>query len=254
MGRDAWENTKKVLRHGSAKEIADHFYEYYRLHFFVVILLLVLAGDLFQTVVTQKDYVLQGMLLNANATAEATQNLEDNFLMEAITATEDQEVIFDASVHYSPNEETGDILSPYESLQIIQTRIAAAEIDFMVADFETMNYLAYKGYFSNLNEILSEEEYQEFEPYFLFYDRSFAEELEEINEQSDKIMLITYPDPTRPDLMEDPVPIMVDVSNMDKLIQVYPDLDKGYALGFVVTAPNLGNTIEFLRYLLGSSQ
>ena len=61
---------------------------------------------------------------------------------------------------------------------------------------------------------------------------------------------ISYPDPTKPELMVDPVPIMIDVSNSSILTDVYLGSNNTYGFAIIANGANLENTLKFIDHLM----
>ena len=248
--KEAWENTKKVLRTGTFQEKVDHILQYYKLHLIIFIFAGIILSDIIYAKITEKDYVLQGMFLNTNAQAHTMDALEESYLKVSTIDPATQDIYFDASVYHSPNGDAEEVLTNYEEFQLLSVRVATGELDFVVGDYETMNYLAYKDYFEEIPNVLAKEQYEKYESCFLYYDRAFIHELEAIGNNSETIPLVVYPDPTKPNLMKEPVPIMIDISNCAKLKELYSNHEDQYALCIVVNSMNINEIVEFLNYVL----
>lgn len=71
----------------------------------------------------------------------------------------------------------GDAMgTSYQTIKVLTTRVAAGEIDFMVADVAALYDFAYDQYFAELSKILSEEQLKDYEPYLLYYDKAVLDE------------------------------------------------------------------------------
>ena len=157
---------------------------------------------------------------------------------------------FDSSLYYLTDAEAATSTTAYETLQVITAKAASGDIDFMVADDPVLIEFAYDGYLYELSEVLSDEQMKKYEPYFLYYDKAVLEELSNIDYTAEEIPEIILPDPSKPELMEDPVPVMINVTASEKLSVLYPNSTKSYALAFVVNSTHTKKSIEFLDYLL----
>lgn len=198
--------------------------------------------------VTAKDYVLQGMFFNTLAESETVLEMEQDFIEAYPIDTSSEEVFFDASMYYSDDSDVME--TSYQTIQVLAARVAAREIDFMVADVATLYDFAYDQYFAEIPEILSEEQLKAYEPYFLYYDKAVLEELSNIDYTAEVIPEIALPDPSKPELMEEPVPVMIDVSSGEKISTLYPASTKKYAFAFVVNGKHDEKTAELLEYLM----
>lgn len=84
----------------------------------------------------------------------------------------------------------------------------------------------------------------------MYFDRAFIDYLDSLDPLTEGEMEIQYPDPTKPELMEDPVAIMLQVDSSHKSSEIYPNTSQPYAFGFVITGQNLDKATEFLEYVL----
>lgn len=246
--KDSLKNAKEVLKNGTAKEKISYLWYYFKWHFLVLIIVIVMAADLIYTNITAKEYVLQGMFLNVLAEQDISSELEKGYLCKYPLSTDKQDVFFDTSLYYTPDKDTANASTSSEMIQVITARIIGGQTDFIVADAKTLTYLAYEGYYSELTEALTDAQYEKYAPYFLYYDRAYVEYLDSLNFDDTNIV---YPDPTRPDLMEEPVPLMINVSESNALSEVYLNANNTYGLAVIANGANLENTLKFIDYLMG---
>lgn len=245
--KDTLKNAKEVFKKGTAKEKISYLWYYFKWHLFILLLVIAMAADLIYTNVTAKDYVLQGMFLNVLVQQDLSAELEQAYLRQYPIDTDTQDIFFDTSLYYSPNPEDTDASASYETMQVITARMVGGQTDFLVADAKTLTYWAYEGYYLELADALTPAQYEIYEPYFLYYDRAYMEYLDTLNYDDTDIQ---YPDPTRPDLMEDPVPLMVNVSESNILSDVYLNANSTYGLAVIANGANLENTLKFIDHLM----
>lgn len=246
--KDELNNAKKVFHNGTTKEKVVYIWEYYKLHIFAIVFVVCFIGSVIYNNVTAKEYVLQGIFLNTLVESETVSEMEQDFIEAYPIDTSSEEVFFDASMYYSDDSDAME--TSYQTMQVLATRVAAREIDFMAADVATLYNFAYDQYFAELPEILSEEQLEAYEPYFLYYDKAVLEELSNIDYTAEVIPEIALPDPSKPELMEEPVPVMIDVSSSEKISTLYPASTKKYAFAFVVNGKHDEKTAELLEYLM----
>lgn len=241
-------NTKKVLKEGTASQKLEYIWDYYKLPILLFLVAILFIGSFVHAKVTAKEYILQGMFLNSIAEVDTVDRFEQDYLANCPIDLSKEDVFFDTSIYYSTDNNTDT--TSYQSIQLINARIAAGEIDFMVAENSILTGFSYNGYFYDLSEVLSEEQFQKYEPYFLYYDLSVAEKLNETDFTSEEYEQITLPDPAEPELMEQPIPVMIDVSSCPEIDSLYTGTGKGKALVFVANGKHPQKTLEFLDYLM----
>lgn len=246
--KDELNNAKKVFKNGTTRDKVEYIWEYYKLHILVVVFVVYFIGSVIYNNVTAKEYVLQGIFLNTLVESETVLEMEQDFIEAYPIDTSSEEVFFDASMYYSDDSDAME--TSYQTIQVLATRVAAGEIDFMVADVATLYDFAYDQYFAELSEILSEEQLKDYEPYLLYYDKAVLKELSNIDYTAEVIPEIALPDPSKPELMEEPVPVMIDVSFSEKISALYPVSKETYAFAFVVNGMHKEKAVELLEYLM----
>ena len=246
--KDELNNAKKVFKNGTTKDKVEYIWEYYKLHIVAVVFVVYFIGSMIYNNATAKDYVLQGIFLNTLAEAETVLEMEQDFIKTYPIDASSEEVFLDASMYYSDDSDAME--TSYETIQVLTARVAAGEIDFMVADVATLYDFAYDQYFAELSEVLSEEQLKAYEPYLLYYDKAVLEELSNLDYTGEEFPEIILPDPSKPELMEEPVPVMIDVTSSEKISTLYPVSSKSYAFTFVVNGVHKEKAVEFLDYLM----
>lgn len=206
---------------------------------------LYLIGALFYSNITAKETVLQGIFLNTLGTSEAALALKNDFLAVSPIDTASEDIVFNTSVYYDTDIDT---TTSYQLMQVLNTKIAVGEADFIVSEDVILTDLAYNEYFCDLSKLLSEEQMQMYEPYFLYYDRAVVEKLRSIDFTDENEPKIILPDPSRPELMDDPIPIMINVSESPKLFYLYKNSTRNYAIAFSVNGANSEKALEFLNF------
>lgn len=241
-------NTKKILKEGTASQKLEYIWDYYKLPILLFLFTLLFIGSFVHAKVTAKEYVLQGMFLNSVAEIDTAEQFKQDYLANCPIDPSEEDVFFDTSIYYS-NDSSADTTS-YQSMQVISARIAAGEIDFMVAEDSILTNFSYNGYFYDLREVLSEEQVQKYEPYFLYYDLAVAKKLNETDFLSEEYEPIILPDPAKPELMEQPIPVMINVSSCPKIDSLYAGTGKEKVFVFVANGKHPQKTLEFLDYLM----
>lgn len=243
------EQAKHIFKAGTPKEKAEYIWDYYKIPIIVILVLIYLIVNIVHSQLTAKDYVLQGIFLNALAETETVQELEDGFLESYPIDQNKEDIFLDTSIYYLPDSDQTSMDTSYQAIQILSVRVAAGEIDSMAAETEILTDFAYDGYFSDLSEVLTEEQYQTYEPYFLYYDKAVMEELSDVDYTLEEAEAVILPDPAKPELMEEPVPVMIDITECEKLSLLYPNSAKNYAFALITNGSHTEKALELLEYL-----
>ncbi len=239
--KQEFDNAKKQMDGKTFQEKASYFWYYYKWHTIILLLLIVAAINIIYTNLTSKECVLNGAFLNTSYAYADTSNLEKGFLEQNNLDTQKYEIILDTSLGYSTATQTVDSAS-YETVQVLMAKVAAEELDFLLDMGSFIYDLAYKQYFVDLTTVLSENQLQKYESYLLYIDSAcFDDSYSDIETE--------YPDATKPELMESPIPVLINVSNIDKLTDIYPSDSTTLLLGVIANGPNAEMAIKFIDYL-----
>lgn len=164
------EEQKKALSAMSAKEKIAYFWDYYKVHTLVVIVVLTLAVTFIHQYVTNKDYGFYAALVNAGLTEsnhELTEVWAEEFQEYAQIDPDEYVVYIDTSVSLA--EDTGSqyaISNQEKMLALMQVGV----INAIVADTETFEKYAKNEYFYDLKMLMTGEELEKYGPYLYYTD------------------------------------------------------------------------------------
>lgn len=239
---------RQAIKDGKGGAVFEYFYDYYKFEAFVIIGVLFFVGNLAFTKITEKDIVLSGALLNQyNILAdEKITALGNDFLTQQNINLEENKAEFNTSLRYA---HSGDSSFNDATLQGLVAQCSGGTIDFITGDMEAMTIFAYGDYFYDLREVLSEDELEQYEPYFLYIDRDYQRQVDEALATPELIPTMVPPDMRYPEKMIDPAPVLIDLRESELLSDIYIDLVDVLCFGFTVNAPHLDLTKEFLDYL-----
>ncbi len=235
-----------VAKYGTPKDKWNYFKDYYMLRTIAVIAVLVFAIYFIYDTVTKPDIVLNAMFLNTfnfDERADSAADLEEEFTKH-LKLTPEFAVAFSSNLTL-----TGNAAQDYQASQAMSVQIAAGQLDFVVSPLNIILDYGYGGMLAELAEVLTPEQMETYKPYFLYMDMAVYDARNEAADNGQDVKDVAIPDPTKPDTMEKPVPVLIDVSKCEKLKSIYAYDFGTLALGVAPTAPNLENTCKFVDYL-----
>lgn len=242
---DEFREERAALKHGTPKQKLQYFLDYYKWPTIVAICLIIAVSSYIYHLVTQKDNALFAVFLNCYTAPE----YEEPFLQDyAETAGIDQkkyQVLVDTSLTLT---EDGMDQNSYMAIQKMMVYLAAKEIDVLAADVPNFFRYAYNDTLFDLRDVLSPEQLKAYEPYFFYIDGKVLERQRDLQESMEEYS-ITYPDPTKPEEMEDPIPVAIYLDNAVRLEGHYEFSQKPAVLGIVVNTTRKDAALQFLDYL-----
>ena len=243
------------VKSGPLPQRIAYFWDYYKWHTIISIVLIVGIVSFIYNLVTKTDPVLSGIMLNSySKNTEATNALINEFIELRDIDTKEYHVSFNTGLSYSNEGDGTSAQLNYSTDQVITARHMAEDLDFLTGDLATMDTYAYRGLFTDLSTILSEEQMTFYEPYLLYIDMAVIEEIQRASEAFEDTASITHPDCRKPEEMEKPVPVMIDVSSCKRLTEIYEyeDIHSSLSFGVCANAVNKENTVIFLDYVMGN--
>ncbi len=246
---DEFKKERETIKNGTLKQKAAYFWEYYKWHVIIPVIIITAVSCYIYQLVTKTDDIVNGILLNTNnieAQALADQVASD-FSEEMKIDTKKYSVSLNTALRYNDNN-TKDV-SNYESMQALMAWVGAGAVDFISGDMDTLSGFAYREYFVDLRKILSKDEIAKYEPYFLYVDMAVIEAQNKAADNNQPIETITIPDCKKPEAMKEPVPVLIDVKQCEALSEIYSGAET-LVLGITGNAPNKEMTLNFLNYIM----
>jgi len=140
-------------------------------------------------------------------------------------------------------------VSDYEASQAMMVQCAAGAVDFISSPFKAIQNYGYGELFVNLETVLSEEELETYAPYLLYVDLAVVDKKNEAIDNDQNADEIPCPDPTKPEEMEKPIPVFIDVTSCEKMKNIYSYSPDTLAIAVAVNAPNPDRISDLLAYL-----
>ena len=238
---------KKMCRK-PLKQRLTYFWDYYKWYAIVAAVLLAAVAVYVGGLLSEAEDSVYGLMLNncnilnQQRNEQLAQDMASEFRQELGRSEKELELTLDVSHSYDPDN---GYYGNYDTLQLILNYSMGGMLDFVVADEASMLDLAYAGYFRNLKDLFPEKELEQYSGQLLYVDMAVILKENESMEAGGS----DYPDPRKPEDMEEPVPVFVDVSASDKIGRLYGD---GKNVFFAMVGnDSRGYAHAFLNDLLG---
>lgn len=232
----------KNLKGKPLKQKIEYILTYFGISILVTLAVLGFAISYIVHIVTVKDYALTVTCVNTFASQEEADEYAREFAAAAGIDTDEYEVYISGEMLISNSQD----LASYEAAQALAAKIATRSIDVMAADLETMTAYLYQNFLADLTQVLTPQQQEEYAPYFLYMDMAFINALEEASGT-----VAGYPDPTKPEEMEAPVPVALLLPENGTFTGLfYPYWKNQSAVGIVVNSLNTPNALAFVNYIM----
>ena len=242
----------------SAKGKLEYFWDYYKVHTIVAILVIFFAAMFIRDIATAKDYNFYSILFNARQLSG--DGLESAFSEYAGLDTENYECYIDASTGLSLTSFTEYDMA---TVQKLMATIQIGDLDTVVFNSELFNNYAGNEMFLDLRTVLSEEELNAWKDYLYYIDYvEVAAEREDVDVEEALAEKDAADDETRqqeileetnrhrsPEGMAEPVPvgIFMEESPFAEKSGAYSGLVPVF--GFVSTSKRTETGKQFLEFL-----
>ena len=248
---DEFKQERRNILHDSLRNKLAYFWAYYKWHAIIFIFVFAFIFTYLHTLFTRKDVILNGIILNANnSSAEDTcENIINDFAYKYKINLSEKAIEIDTDLIYHTTDSEEVSMQNYEAMQVMMTRSASAELNFIIGDADSMIALSYSDYFTDLSTLLPKEQYEQLKPYMYYMDNAIKQELEETYKKNEDISHITIPVSTDPNAMKEPIPVLIDISNISKLDSFFTVPQNSLVFG-IVNPGETNTSILFLEYLL----
>ena len=214
------EQQKQAFSTMNSKEKLAYFWDYYKIHVFVLIVVIAMVSTFIYQYVTNKDYGFYISFVNAAITGQ-NQDLASEWAAEfqeyAGIDSNEYQVYIDTSVILSEDMGTSYSVSDEEKL-FVMTQVGT--VNAIIAETKTFEKYSQSEYFYNLENVLSAEEIEKYRPYFYYtdaatFDTEDDDTFYEASERKDPAKLtINHRDPSD---MEQPVAVGIILTSDNKL-------------------------------------
>ena len=223
----------------------EYFWDYYKWHVVAVALAIVLLIQGVVGIVCRKDTVFSGILLNCIINVDDDDFLQGFYDYAGINSKKEQAAFYTDII--LTNKDTQNDVTAF---QRIMAGMATKDTDFVVGQPENFQLCAYNSsrIFADLREFLDEETLDRLFGRLYYIDGAVLKKLHApLGEMVDPNIQI--PDPTKPETMEDPIPVGIDVSDRENFQSAYYFPDTTLYLGIAANTPRAELTKQFIDYL-----
>ena len=223
----------------------SYFWDYYKWHTLAVILAIAILIQGVVSIVNKKEIVFSGILLNCMLNIDDDAFLE-GFYDHAGIDGKKQEAAFYTDILLTDKNTKTDVTS----FQRIMAGIATKETDLIVGQKENFQLCAYNTsrMLKDLRTFLDADTLTQFADRLYYIDGAVLEKLSApVGELQDPNIKI--PDPTKPEAMEDPIPVGIDVSDRKDFQSAYYFPDTTLYLGVITNTTRPELTKDFISYL-----
>lgn len=199
---DEFKEERAAMKNGTPKQKLSYFWDYYKWHVIVGCAALIALASFISQVVNRKDTALSVVLINCSERDSSIDHSEYTaaFAEYAGIDETEYEIIYDTSIWLGGSEQ-------YASVQKLVAYIAAADLDVIISDPDSLISYAYQENFFDLRQFLDQEQMERCKDSFFYIDGAVVEEIDDARQAGDYEFTPVYKDSRHPEAMQDPIPV-----------------------------------------------
>lgn len=246
---DEFREEREALKHGTPKEKFSYFMDYYKWHVIIAVAVLFFAGSLITQILMRKETAFYAAMVNGTELESAPEYLQ-RFAEYASIDLEKKEILFDTSVRI--NTDPADYYNPDSraSSEKLMVYVASGEVDVFVTEPDIIEIYAYNEFFWDLRTMLTPEQIEKYGQQFYYVDQAIIHEQKAAQDALDYEYVPVYPDPLKPETMQDPVPVGIYLGNASPLRESYFYAGDKIVVSVVANCKRPELAAQFIDFLL----
>lgn len=243
---------KDLMENGTPKQKISYFFDYYTLHTVIIAAVIISITIFIYQQVTKPEVVLNGLLLNVISFDEGdpVEDLRNGFMDYIGMNTKEYDMSLNTSLKIKMGDDSGQsLMDDYQFSQAMMAQCAAGTIDFISSPLNAIFDFGYGDTLVNLETVLNKEDIEKYKPYFLYVDEVVVKQKAEAFDNNIDENEIPCPDPTKPEEMEKPIPVFIDVTQCEKMAKIYDYSEDTIVVAIPINTPNPDRISDLLAYL-----
>lgn len=241
---DEFKEERAALKNQPLKKRLSYFWTYYKWYVLGGALALIVLIYLTVEIVTKKEEALFGIVVNSSAMG-TDEEFAASFMEYAGIDAAKYQVTFNSALMLTEQMSQDSV----NTRELIMVYTATGDMDVAIMDTLAFETYSYSEIFFDLSVVLPEEMLASLEGKIYYRDNVVARELNAAWDANESTEDIVFPDPFKPEEMEEPVPIGIDISDCAALQSAYYYPGKPVLLGIPATSDRTDTAIKFIEFL-----
>lgn len=248
---DEFREERKAIKNAPLKQKLKYFWGYYKVHTIAVICIVTfIIVFIAEASRNQQTHLFVAFLNSTQNSIEKADEFANEYAKFAnLKLDRNNYCAFDSSMIIKKKPSNDAEVTSRQRMMVYTT---TGEIDIIAAASDVFTEYANGQMFFDLRNYLTEEQIQKYSPYFYYVDQTVVEIL-----NSDAAVFgdedyvpPEIPDPTKPEDMDNPVPVGLYITDIAKINDTYTFYDgDDIAMGVVLNGKHRENTLKFIDYL-----
>lgn len=236
------------LKGKTPKEKLHYFWYYYKFHTIITLICVSTLAVFIYEMATKKESQFNAAFVNAASVAEAGEF--NRAITNALNIDTDKyEVRIDDTTFIDEINQGNE--NNYYAIQKLSVLMLTSDLDVTIMNTSLIRSYAYMLAYEDLRDVLSEEQFKKYEPYFYYIDYAVYEKIQKLQDEG-KAYEEDYPDPRQPDKMEEPIPVGIYISDAE-LLKKYYIFEPDSVLSIPSGAKHQESALIFLDFLFSEN-
>lgn len=241
---DEFKEEREKIKDQPFKKKLAYFWCYYKWFVIIGVLLVVAVVSTVYGILTRTTSALYGVVVNSMTLGDEDALMQDFTDYAGLDTNKYHAEINASLIIGSEVDET-----TLNSSQFIMVYMAAQDLDFAVMEPDTFARFTYNDIYLDLRQCFSEEELDAMSDKLYYMDKAVLDKINEMTAAEESTENVVLPDPFSPELMEEPIPVGINISGCSKLMDVYYYEGGTAYLGITTNSPHVDMVKTFLAYL-----
>lgn len=225
----------------------EYFWEYYKWPAIGIVLAIALLISGITGAVNRKETVFSGVLLNCKLGVDNEGFLQGFYDYAGIDSSTQTAAFYTDMSFFD-----GQAQNNATTFQRIMAGISIGDTDFIAGKADAFKQCAYNSsnILADLRTLLSEEQLTALSHRLYYIDGAVRDQINAPVGEHVEPGLLKYPDPHKPETMEDPIPVGIDISDCKAFTESYYLPGTTVYWGIVPNTPHGELSLKMLHYLL----
>lgn len=242
---DEFKEERERMKQESFRKRLEYFWDYHKFHVLIGLLVFCAAFSFIHDLVTKKETAFMAALIDCSSIESSAQTYREKLGELMGIDTDNAKLVLDASFHMSNTN-----VAETNAAEVLMARIAATELDTMLAGQTQFERYTMSGAFLDIREVLTKEQIAYYEDSFYYADRA-AIENSSISASAEGASADPT-DHTSPEGMEDPIPVGIYIEPTEEFNSIYYfSSDEPVIFGVIANAPHTELAGQFLDHITG---
>ena len=261
---DEFKEERESIKNQPFKKKLEYFWTYYKWWVISAAAVIIILVSVISHIIKTKDELVYVAMVDV--IENPAGNIEDQITVPFLTAHDinpkKNTLMFNTEFMFSQaglNSEKPSEGSPsyantqgFSERETLAVYIAAGDVDAICGSDMWFDHYAYNDFFIPVSDYMTQEEINLYSDHLYYVDGAVVERYRQARKDGDYEYEEEFPDPAKPEEMEDPVPMGISIESLDLYNNNFLTANgdaKHIVIGIVRNSENTELTAELIKYM-----